>query len=163
MSFYFTNYDHFSCKNISGCLQRLLVKGHKLIDNETNNRAELYMSILCKFNSGKRLNLTSRGSFQTRAVLSGLRYNQGPDWQTKVWKKCLGRSPGKNFKKLCQIKRRNHETQARRKLLLGYKHTQKKRCPDVNTDYGKIAEQPALTSTEFESEKSRILNLLKVI
>ncbi|XP_072390322.1 uncharacterized protein [Diabrotica undecimpunctata] len=43
--------------HINGSLQRLISKGHRLIDKETNNRAEMYMSILCKFNAGKRLNL----------------------------------------------------------------------------------------------------------
>ncbi|KAF2890961.1 hypothetical protein ILUMI_15212 [Ignelater luminosus] len=109
--------DHSKCKQIycenvgdkenskilelknTGALDRLVAKGHQLIDNETNNRAELYMSILCKFNAGKRLNLTQRGSFETRANISGLRYNNGIGWQSDTWKQITSTSPGEHFKK----------------------------------------------------------------
>lgn len=43
-----------------GALENLLCKAHKLVCNETNNKAELYMSLLAKFNCGKRLNLTQK-------------------------------------------------------------------------------------------------------
>lgn len=57
--------------HIYGAMNQLLTKAHLLIDKETNNRAELFMSILARFNMGKRLNLIQRDSFQI------------PDW-TKI-------------------------------------------------------------------------------
>lgn len=60
--------------HIYAALNMLLAKAHLLIDNETNNRAELFMNILARFNMGKRLNLIQRDSFQLRSYLSGLRY-----------------------------------------------------------------------------------------
>lgn len=55
----------------------LLRKSTQLVDNETNNRAELFMSILARFNAGQRLHLTGRRSFQSRTEMTALRYNQG--------------------------------------------------------------------------------------
>lgn len=59
-----------------------------LLDKKTNNRAELFMGVLVRFNMGKRLNLIQRDSFQIRAHLRGLRYNEGPSWHKK--------KPGRN-------------------------------------------------------------------
>ncbi|CAH1107426.1 unnamed protein product [Psylliodes chrysocephalus] len=58
--------------HINASLDRVVVNSHSLIKNETSNRAELFMSLLCKFNAGKRLNLTQKGSFETRAYLAAL-------------------------------------------------------------------------------------------
>ena len=60
-----------------GAQENVLKKAHKLALNETNNPAELYMAILAKYNCGKRLNLTQRGSFVLSSHLAGLRYNAG--------------------------------------------------------------------------------------
>jgi hypothetical protein len=46
-----------------------------MFDNETNNRAELFMSLVAKYNAGKRLNLTMKGSFQSRCSLAAMQYN----------------------------------------------------------------------------------------
>lgn len=43
--------------HIYGAMSQLLTKAHLILDKETNNRAELFMSILITFNIGKRLNL----------------------------------------------------------------------------------------------------------
>ncbi|KAK4876938.1 hypothetical protein RN001_009444 [Aquatica leii] len=54
---------------VQGALSLVIRKADSLIDNETNNRAELFMSVLARFN-GKRLNLIQKYSFQTRSYLS---------------------------------------------------------------------------------------------
>ncbi|KAK9880363.1 hypothetical protein WA026_010248 [Henosepilachna vigintioctopunctata] len=69
-----------------------------LIDNETNNRAELFMSILAKLNMGKRLNLIQRDGFSTRATLTGHSYNQRPLWHQTSWKKYFDRRLENNLK-----------------------------------------------------------------
>ncbi|CAH1375544.1 unnamed protein product, partial [Tenebrio molitor] len=66
--------------HLYAAIHNVLLKANMLIDNETNNRAELFMSILARFNMGKRLNLIQRDSFQIRSYLTGLRYNQGEEW-----------------------------------------------------------------------------------
>ncbi|KAF2898662.1 hypothetical protein ILUMI_07511, partial [Ignelater luminosus] len=45
---------------IQGALSLVIRKANCLVDNETNNRAELFMSILARFTMGKRLNLIQR-------------------------------------------------------------------------------------------------------
>lgn len=57
--------------DIIGAIEKLIQMDHQLIDNETNNKAELYMSFLCKFNAVKCLYLTRRGAFQARSMISG--------------------------------------------------------------------------------------------
>ncbi|KAF2902309.1 hypothetical protein ILUMI_03877 [Ignelater luminosus] len=63
--------------HIFGSLNLIVIKSSQLIDNETNNRAELFMSLLARFNMGKRLNLIQRDGFQIPSYLSALRYNVG--------------------------------------------------------------------------------------
>uniref|UniRef100_A0A6P7FK81 Uncharacterized protein LOC114331126 n=1 Tax=Diabrotica virgifera virgifera TaxID=50390 RepID=A0A6P7FK81_DIAVI len=149
--------------HINGSLQRLISKGHRLIDKETNNRAEMYMSILCKFNAGKRLNLSGRGSFRCRSAISGLRYNEGVEWQEKEWRSILKRSPGKYFKRNIKQNQRAVELKSKRKLDF-VSHYRKKRSRSIknNTDYGPHALQPALTENEYQSEHSRILKAIQV-
>ncbi|KAF2889851.1 hypothetical protein ILUMI_16322, partial [Ignelater luminosus] len=71
---------------IFGSLNLIVIKSSQLIDNETNNRAELFMSLLARFNMGKRLNLIQRDGFQMRSYLSALRYNVDQSWHHKSWK-----------------------------------------------------------------------------
>lgn len=62
---------------ILGALSLVIRKANCLIDNETNNRAELFMGILSRFTMGKRLNLIQRRSFETPSELATMRYNDG--------------------------------------------------------------------------------------
>ncbi|XP_072375407.1 uncharacterized protein [Diabrotica undecimpunctata] len=149
--------------HINGSLQRLISKGHRLIDKETNNRAEMYMSILCKFNAGKRLNLSGRGSFRCRSAMSGLRYNEGVEWQEKEWRSILKRSPGKYFKQNIQENQRAVELKSKRKLDFVSPYRKKRsRQSKKNTEYGPHALQPSLTEDEYQSEYSRILKTIQV-
>ncbi|KAJ8909537.1 hypothetical protein NQ315_002087 [Exocentrus adspersus] len=70
-------------QRIEGICETVVRKAETLIDDETNNRAELFMSLLAKVNAGKRLNLTMKGSFQGRCQIVGLQYNKGPNWKQK--------------------------------------------------------------------------------
>lgn len=122
------------------------------------------MSILCKFNAGKRLNLASRGSFQCRSIMSGLRYNEGIEWQKSEWKNILNVSPGKNFTKFMEDNSRALNLKSKRKSTLDHMPgtTKKPKISEKNLDYGPHAVQPTLTEEEYESEKTRILKTLKV-
>lgn len=62
--------------HLNSAVEKLIQMSHQLIDNDTNNRAELYMSLLCKFNVAKQFHLTGRGNFQARSMVSGVRYGK---------------------------------------------------------------------------------------
>ncbi|XP_031333159.1 uncharacterized protein LOC116182246 [Photinus pyralis] len=108
---------------IYAALNSILSKSELLIDRETNNRAELFMSVLARFNMGKRLNLIQRDSFQTRSFLTGLRYNEGSTWHTEPWKQCFKDSPGKNFQKYME----KEEKKATKRKSLASTSTVRKR------------------------------------
>ncbi|XP_072399692.1 uncharacterized protein [Diabrotica undecimpunctata] len=146
----------------AGSLQRLISKDHRLIDKETNNRAEMYMSILCKFNADKGLNLAGRGSFRCRSAMSGLRYNEGVEWQEKEWRSILKRSLGKYFKQNIQENQRVVELKSKRKLDFVSLTEKKSRQSKTNTEYGPHALQPSLTEDEYQSEYSRILKTIQL-
>ncbi|KAK5648403.1 hypothetical protein RI129_003295 [Pyrocoelia pectoralis] len=65
-----TEFNQIRASGLFRLVQVSLVvrKADSLIDNETNNRAELFMSVLTRFNAGKRLNLIQKNSFQTRSL-----------------------------------------------------------------------------------------------
>ena len=48
--------------------------------NFTTNLAESYMNVCSKFDGGKQINQSQRGSWQERCAGAGLRLNIGPDW-----------------------------------------------------------------------------------
>ncbi|XP_063238957.1 uncharacterized protein LOC134540255 [Bacillus rossius redtenbacheri] len=56
---------------ITALVSRLEQKAPRLIKNKTSNAAEFYMSLLAKYNCGKRINLGQRGSFQRRCYVAG--------------------------------------------------------------------------------------------
>ncbi|KAK9888991.1 hypothetical protein WA026_004275 [Henosepilachna vigintioctopunctata] len=87
-----------------------------LIDNEIDNREELFVSILANFNMGKRLNSIQRDGFSDRATLTGLTYNQEPLWHQTSWKKYFDRSPGKNLKFYMKSKETSKETSKRKHI-----------------------------------------------
>ncbi|KAK4882436.1 hypothetical protein RN001_005755 [Aquatica leii] len=139
----------------------------RLVDNETKNRAELYMQIVARFNSDKRLNLIQCGSFQRRATLSGLRYNRRVDWQYKPWKKILEESPGSNFKTYLHNETNSAERRKfKRKLVDGRDECvqrKKKSCGNTlhNTEYGSKAEDAKPVPIEVEIESKRLLQKLQ--
>ncbi|XP_018566989.1 uncharacterized protein LOC108907691 isoform X2 [Anoplophora glabripennis] len=68
--------------HVYGAMTRLLTNTDLLMDKETSNQAEIFMSILVMFDVCKRPNLIQSDSFQMRAYLTGLRYSGGLDWHT---------------------------------------------------------------------------------
>lgn len=101
---------------IEAALDRVIQLCPRLIDDLTNNHAEMFMSLLCKYQSGKRLNLIQRGSFETRCYMAALQYNLGISWSTAPWENILDFNPGENLKKyLRQRDRQNISRKMRRK------------------------------------------------
>lgn len=146
---------------ILGAVEHLVRKADMMFDNETNNRAELFMSLVAKYNAGKRLNLTMKGSFQTRCSLASMQYNQGPDWILNSWRKTVQGTPCKNLKTFVAKKRRitnyvRSQPSCKRRLW------KKSRTNNKNNDYGVHALEPELDEDEFEKEKKRILTSMQV-
>lgn len=133
------------------------MKSHKLNHKETSNRAELFMSIMAKYNCGKRINLISRGGFERRANLAALQYNSGHKWQISTWRKTFQSTAGVCLKK--RMIRKDTINKAR-PILKKRKTTSIKK--QINVEYGKHAQQVQLTEEEYNSEKNRIMQRLQV-
>ncbi|KAF2895165.1 hypothetical protein ILUMI_11008 [Ignelater luminosus] len=65
--------------HIYGALNLLLAKSHQLIDNETSNKSELFISIL------------------TKCYLTGLRFNEGTSWHAAAWNNYMSSDPPKTL------------------------------------------------------------------
>lgn len=129
---------------IQGLVERLVAKAARLKENKTSNAAEYYMSLVAKFNGGKRINFIQRGSFQRRCHMAALRFQKGLAWEHSPFKKVAGKSPGSTHKKIIK-KKTNRQCQTRRKLVYleeGQKIRKRHRIcsakPDA--DYGPSAE-----------------------
>lgn len=128
---------------VTALVNRLVLKAPRLIKNKTSNAAEFYMSLLAKYNAGKRINFSQRGSFQRRSYIAGLQFQKGYPWELSPFKSVTGRSPGHTHKKL--IKHRSRLLKARKRRRLEYtndipaKRAKLSFPPDA--DYGPDAEE----------------------
>lgn len=132
-----------------------------LVQKITNNRAEMFMSILGRFTSGKRLNLVTKGSFRKRCILTGLRYNESFEWHQKPWKSHSKRSPGKYFKNYINKKMREKTKRTLRRPELRRKLF-KNQQPEHNFEYGPKAIQPDMSSDDIEKEIQDLIARLQV-
>ncbi|XP_063376826.1 uncharacterized protein LOC134664153 isoform X3 [Cydia fagiglandana] len=109
------------------------------LSNDTTNHVENFMSIISKFNCGKRLNLHTGGSYQRRVTVAGLSQVTGQTWHKSAWRKCTNSSPGKTFRKYIGQRQR---TEARRKL---YKRRRlfHAKPPQPDKNYGPEAQDTA--------------------
>lgn len=130
-----------------------------LIRNETNNNCEHFMSLLAKYNAGKRLNLTMRGGFTNRCLLSALSYNKDQIWQESSWKNIINQSPGTYFKRFLRKKerilkyRRSHKSNCRKQLFTVMAN---------NNDYGSAALEADLCPEELQKECQRVIQNMQV-
>ena len=69
---------------IAACGDRLVMLSSQLIDNETSNLAECYMSIRCRYDGGKQMNRIQSGSFEMRCFAAGMRMQDGPTWPVEA-------------------------------------------------------------------------------
>ncbi len=73
---------------INRLLNRMAEKANRLINNETSNLAENWMSIRCKLDGGKKVFRSHRFSWYYRCFGAGIRRNQGPCWGAITWETC---------------------------------------------------------------------------
>ena len=71
---------------------RLVSLAEQLVDNQTNNLAELYMGLRCYFDGGKVHKCVQSGSFAGRCYAAGLRYQEGPIGLLTLTKRLLASS-----------------------------------------------------------------------
>ena len=55
------------------------------------------MHICAKFDGGKQINRSQRGSWNGRCAGAGLRYNEGPTWGPTCWEKVTSNPPNDVF------------------------------------------------------------------
>lgn len=150
---------------VLGICENLVKKANALYNDDTNNRAELFMSLLAKYNAGKRLNLIMRGSFQTRCHLASLQYNKGPDWQGSVWKHIVKKSPGRTFTKMLRRKKYIRQYKSRYEKLKCRKSLFSTQCilrKGQNHDYGKNAEDAEWSEDDMRKECDRVIEKMQV-
>ncbi|XP_050549327.1 uncharacterized protein LOC118271403 isoform X2 [Spodoptera frugiperda] len=118
--------------------EKIALKAGRL-SNETTNVAENFMSVINKFNCGKRISLGKAGSYQRRVHVAGLSLATGHQWHETAWKKQTTQSPGTHFKKYIKRKEQSRirqQSSTRKRLFVPREKTK----PDKN--YGPEASDP---------------------
>ncbi|CAG9771359.1 unnamed protein product [Ceutorhynchus assimilis] len=148
--------------HVLASIQQLTTKAHLLLDKETNNRAELFMSLLARFNMGKRLNLIQRDSFQMRSHITGLKYNYGYRWHEKPWKTVFNRSPGKQLKKFMSNQERANLKRKSNNENVPLKKKKLKFTDEKTKEYGPNIAEVNLSENELKNEIENLRLRLQV-
>lgn len=132
-----------------------------LLQSVTNNLAETYNSIVCKFVAGKRVNLAQRNSYTTRSEISALCMNEKENALRKIHKKLTyGISPGKHAHVL---RTRRHRKRLQRKTVTKQANKKKRCLFTQDSDYGDVrAPEPDIEESVFEEKKTELINSLRM-
>ncbi|XP_054259250.1 uncharacterized protein LOC128983994 [Macrosteles quadrilineatus] len=153
--------DHDFLNKLRTVIGNVASKCQSLVFNETTNLAERYMGYVAKFTGGKRLNLTTGGSYQRRCMGAALAHSSGPSWHLSPWRKFSSRSPGSYFKrKILMREKRNY----RRRLYLEKNPPKRKRRQgggEYDSEYGPLAVNPDIEESEMVSKCSTFLDELR--
>ena len=60
------------------------------------------MHVRSKFDGGKQINRSQRGSWQGRCAGAALRINNGPNWGPMCWENITGLPPSSTFKAVAE-------------------------------------------------------------
>ena len=96
------------------------------VGNCTTNLAECWMHIRTKFDGGKQINRSQRGSWAGRCTGAGLRLNEGPMWGPQCWEKAVSIPANDIFKSHAATVSKEVEKDRKRKSLLPAKQQRKK-------------------------------------
>lgn len=134
-------------------------KSDSLIENVTNNSAELYNSIVAKFVGGKRINFSLRNSYAARCDAAVLSMNNKEDFHRKIQLGMGSKKIGKYTIRYEEIKNRINRNRKRR----GYKKRKNQSVCTADKNYGPTAEtvEPDMTVDQYEKEKTEFLHQLK--
>ena len=89
------------------------------------------MHIRSKFDGGKQINRSQRGSWQSRCAGAGLRINEGPNWGPACWENITGLSPSKTFKAVA-VKRTETAIKDRKRKSKTEEKLRHKKCKRVD-------------------------------
>ena len=96
------------------------------VGNCTTNLAECWMHIRTKFDGGKQINRSQRGSWAGRCTGAGLRLNEGPMWGPQCWEKAVSIPANDIFKSHAATVSKEVEKDRKRTCLLPAKQQRKK-------------------------------------
>lgn len=100
--------------DIQRLLARLIGKASQLL----GMLAECWMHIRTKFDGGKQINRSQRGSWAGRCTGAGLRLNEGPMWGPQCWEKAVSIPANDIFKSHAATVSKEVEKDRKRKSLL---------------------------------------------
>ncbi|XP_045764081.1 uncharacterized protein LOC123866492 [Maniola jurtina] len=144
----------------------LASNAESLILDVTNNTVEQFNNVIAKFIGGKRVNYTTRGSYQARCFGAVTSWNSDLAIHSRLSKKIQGCSPGKYTETFVERKRRTKqktENYRKRKLSFAQGGTSKRRKvtgPDEN--YGRLDLEPDMPAEVFEDKKNKFVSQLKL-
>lgn len=137
-----------------------------LIENVTNNLAELFNSYVAKLIGGKRVNYALKGSYEGRCEAASLSFNTKHNVHSVVHTKLTGKSPGTFTKAFAKHKENEHLRSKRKLLFSGVKKTTKKRkISNPDEDYGNMStleEEPDMPESVLKESKEKFLMSLQV-
>ena len=91
------------------------------------------MHIRSKFDGGKQINISQRGSWEGRCAGAGLRVNEGPGWEPACWAKVTGSEANKCFKSVSAAKSKKVSANYKRKAKDDVKLQRKRRKRSDNS------------------------------
>jgi hypothetical protein len=147
-------------KEIMKAFQYLANRAHRLIYDTTSNYAELFMSIMNKLTSGKRINYAQRGSYANRVCAAVFEYNYGSFWPANVFcqdKENLGTVWGNAYVDSLRLKGRSRSSE----VTSSWNKASKSQL-DGSQHYGPDALQGKLSDSEILLAVSNLISLLQV-
>ncbi|XP_039298924.1 uncharacterized protein LOC120354905 [Nilaparvata lugens] len=146
-------------QRVKNAARFLSLHASSLLEDVDSNYVEHYNHAVAKFVGGKRINFTSRGSYQARCEGAVVQHNTGMVLYNLHKTMCNSSSPGRFYKSV-QVKRRKKIEQDRRRRNISSRKSlfstaiQK---TTVDHDYGPNAQRPDISEKELVIEKNRFL------
>lgn len=149
---------------IIAIVDKVTRKADRLVFNTTTNIAENFMSLVAKFNGGKRVNFTRTGSYQRRVLGATQVHSRGQSWHLSPWKKLAGKSPGKFFKKnvLRRIAMSTLKSKHKKQNTFRCRISRDKISVNHDFDYGPDAAGLDMTEEDFKMNFSKKLEELRI-
>ena len=99
---------------------RLISKASQVIDDQTTNISECYMSVRSKMDGWKQINRIQSGAFQHRCMTAGLCLSLGPGWIAETWESLFG-SCSSVMSTFSNTRKQKHESDVKCKVTQTYK------------------------------------------
>ncbi|KAI4468489.1 dystroglycan-related [Holotrichia oblita] len=149
-------------QDIMVIVDRIARNAESLVLNMDNNAAECYNAVVTKFTGGKRINFTSRQSYQTRCEAASIAYNTEPGQiQAYIHKKITNSSPGTFSKKYIRSLSQRKIWRKSRKSLFPIRRAAHVNAP-ADEEYGAVEESTDMSVEQYKQKEEEYLNLLKI-